>query len=29
VTEAPMSPSSSITVSCQICNPGASVLGCQ
>jgi hypothetical protein len=28
VTEAPAAPSSSITVSCQVCNPGASVPGC-
>lgn len=28
VTEAPTAPSSSITASCQVCNPGASVPGC-
>jgi hypothetical protein len=29
VTDAPGAPSSSITISCQICNPGAYVPGCQ
>ncbi len=29
VTEAPTAPSSSVTVSCQVCNPGAYVPGCQ
>jgi hypothetical protein len=28
LTEAPDAPSSSVTVSCQVCNPGASVPGC-
>ena len=28
VTDAPGAPSSSVTVSCQVCNPGASVPGC-
>lgn len=28
VTDAPSAPSSSVTVSCQVCNPGASVPGC-
>ena len=29
VTDAPSAPSSSVTVSCQVCNPGAYVPGCQ